>query len=78
MKEHFNVSTGTYVNNPREFADDLKRKSEAATLSTGLEHNFVPVDPADQREVFGITDEGLDDQVKRHTELGWREPVKFL
>lgn len=45
--EHFNESVGQYVRNDREFRDALKRGSEEATLATGLEHNYVPVDIGD-------------------------------
>lgn len=59
MPEHFNNSTGTYVTNKTQLADDFKRLSEAATERTGIPHNFVPVDPQD-KETLGVTDEGLD------------------
>jgi len=44
---HLNASTGTVVSNNRQFRDDLKRKSEAASEQLGFHHNFIPIeDPA--------------------------------
>lgn len=65
MQEHFNTSTGTYVSNNRQFTDDLKRKSEEASLRTGMDHNFVPVDITDMK-ALGVTDEGLEETHRRH------------
>lgn len=55
---HYNSSVGEYVRNDREFRDALKRKSEANSVATGIDHNYVPVDPYDTRSL-GVTDEGL-------------------
>lgn len=49
MQEHFNHSVGKPISDPRQHADELKRASEAATLATGIEHNYVPIDYADAR-----------------------------
>lgn len=78
MPEHFNRATGRYVTNTRDFRDTLKRQSETMTRRLGMEVNYEPIDPADQRAAFGITDEGIDDQLRRHTDLGWREVKKIL
>ena len=51
MHEHMNHTTGTLVSDMRGFRDALKRKSEEATLRTGVEHNYEPVDPADMKKV---------------------------
>lgn len=59
FQDHYNVSVGKYVRNDREFRDALKRGSEEATLRTGLEHHFEPVDAADRKEAFGITDDHM-------------------
>lgn len=69
MPEHYNNATGTYVNNERNFKDDLKRKSEEATIRTGMEHNFVPVDLR-EKEALGVTDEGLHEQTRRLHDTG--------
>lgn len=59
FKEHFNASAGTVISSPRAHADLLKRQSEAETLRTGVEHKYVPVDPADAKAVYGIKDDVL-------------------
>jgi len=65
MPEHFNVAVGRPVSSSKQFADELKRKSEEASLRTGMDHNFVPVDVTDMKAV-GATDEGLDHTRKVH------------
>lgn len=70
MQEHYNHSVGAYITNERQFKDQLKIQSEAATLRTGLEHNFVPHDPRDAKDSLGVTDEGLEATYRRRRELG--------
>jgi hypothetical protein len=65
MREHFNVSTGQFVNNEQQFADQLKIKSEEASLRTGMDHNFVPVDVTDMK-ALGVTEEGLEHTRRIH------------
>lgn len=60
FQPHYNVSVGRYVNSQREFNEALKDKSDEATERTGIYHNYVPVDMADN-EAFGRTDEGMED-----------------
>lgn len=55
LPEHFNTSTGKYVTNRRDFADQLKYKSDEMSDRTGMDHNYVPVDPHDAKAV------GVDD-----------------
>lgn len=69
MEGHFNHSLGKYVSNEREYRDGLKAASEAASLSTGIDHNFVPVDYHDKK-AFGVTDEGLHEQTKAWADKG--------
>lgn len=78
MQEHFNPSVGTVVSSKRQHADLLKRQSEAATIRTGIPHNYVPVDPADSRAVFGVTDEGLDATRAREVEDGKRDVQRYF
>ena len=63
MPEHFNNAIGEHVTNQRAFYDGLKRKSEADSIRTGMEHDYQPVDPSDMRDpsLHGVTEEGLDD-----------------
>lgn len=77
MPAHFNQSVGSFVTNERNFADELKRASEAASaprqvfdadgesiIITPPEHNFVPVDPHD-KERLGVTDDGMEETYRR-------------
>lgn len=73
MQEHMNNTTGQLVSSERQFKDQLKRQSEAATIRTGIEHNFQPVD-ANDRATFGVTSEGLDATYNRRKELGMAIP----
>lgn len=68
MPEHYNQSAGTYVSSERQLRDAFKAQSEAATIRTGLEHNFVPVDPRD-KERLGVTSEGLRETYDRRKAL---------
>lgn len=56
MQSHYNESTGTVVSSKRQHSDDLKRRSEEATLRTGIEHNFVPMDGPEIKEQYGSSD----------------------
>jgi hypothetical protein len=69
MPEHFNASVGHYVSNSREFADQLKIKSEEASLRTGMDHNFQPVDVTEAK-ALGVTDEGLEQTHRTHHDRG--------
>ena len=75
MQEHFDVSTGKVVSDPRQLKNEFRRASEEATERTGIPHNFQPVDMSD-KAALGVTDEGLkathDAKVKR----GVIEPTK--
>lgn len=59
-KEHFNGSVGQHVSSAVQHADILKRQSETETMKSGVEHKFVPVDPADSMAVFGIKPEDAE------------------
>lgn len=58
MPEHFNHAVGRPVSSERQFADDLKRASERATIETGIEHNYKPVEWGD-KEALGVTGAGI-------------------
>jgi hypothetical protein len=71
FQDHFNTSVGKYVTSDQQFRDELKRGSEAATLRTGLEHHYEPVEAGD-RDAYGITDEhlaALEPTKKREREM---------
>ena len=67
---HFNHSLGRYVSSERDFSDGLKRASEANSLATGTDHNYVPADITDMR-ACGATSEGLEhtERIKRDSGL---------
>lgn len=71
MPEHLNSTTGQVVRSERQFRDQLKRQSEAETVRTGIEHNYVPVDVQD-RQTLGVTAEGLDATYNRRRKLGMK------
>lgn len=62
MPEHYNNAVGQFVTNKRQFYDGLKMKSEEASIRTGMDHNYEPIDPSDMADAkaHGVTDEGLD------------------
>ena len=60
MHEHFNKAVSKPIHSMRQFKDELKRKSEEATLTTGIEHNYKPIDMADTA-ALGVTNEGIDE-----------------
>lgn len=66
---HFNHSVGRYVTSDADFRDALKQASEQAYDNTGIEHNYVPVEP---REVMKNlrSEEGLAEQEKAKVDAG--------
>jgi len=77
MPEHFNASVGKYVSNENQFRDELKRASEEATLRTGMEHRFVPIDPREKASL-GVSDEGMENTFRRQREAGQTESKLIL
>jgi hypothetical protein len=71
IPEHFNNSTGQYVNNVRELKDDLKRQSDVESAVTGIDHNYEYLSPADMADASsrGVTTEGLSESALRKVEL---------
>jgi predicted nucleic acid-binding Zn ribbon protein len=66
---HWNQSVGRYVSGDREFRDELRRASDAATERTGIPHDYKPIDPRDT-EALGVTGEGLGETQKRRQDEG--------
>ena len=62
IPEHFNNSTGTYVNTERELRDHLKFMSDEESARIGMDHNYEYLSPADMQDpaAHGVTEEGLD------------------
>lgn len=69
MHEHFNSSVGKPISSMRQYTDELKRKSEIASITTGIEHRFVPVDPSDTA-ALGVTGDGIDESNRVREKLG--------
>jgi len=71
MKEHWNTAVGQYVSNRQEMDDALKRQSEAASVRTGVDHEFVRVDPADMRDpsAHGVSEDSLEETRRRQRDL---------
>ena len=62
MQEHFNTAVGEYVSNRQQMDDALKRQSEQASLRTGVDHEYVRVDPSDMRDAraHGVSEDSLE------------------
>lgn len=73
MADHWNNTTGQVVGSMREFKEQLKRKSEEATLKSGIEHNYEPIDYSDFAHVIEASDaQGLDDTNRARAREGKR------
>lgn len=73
FKEHFNQSVGQYVTSDAQFRNELKVASDEASQRMGFDVNYQPLDPADTKAACGVTDAGLEEQARRHRDLGWTE-----
>jgi hypothetical protein len=71
MKEHWNNAVGQYVSNRQEMDDALKRQSEAASVRTGVDHEFVRVDPGDMADprAHGVDENNLEETRRRQHDL---------
>jgi len=56
MADHYNNTTNTMIGSNRQFREELKRQSEVATLKTGIEHNFEPIDRAELKKTVVASD----------------------
>lgn len=61
MAEHFNNAVGKPVSSMRQFSDELKRQSDQASMETGIEHRYVPIEPGDH-ETAGATNQGIHER----------------
>jgi putative FmdB family regulatory protein len=68
--DHFNQAVGAHVTNERDFKDRLKKAGEEASIRTGIDHVYEPIDYSD-RAACGIT----DDHIARLEETKRREAV---
>ena len=58
MQPHFNNAVGRYVSSESDFGDELKRASETASMTSGIEHDYKPLEWGDH-QAFGATNEGI-------------------
>ncbi len=72
---HFNPTVNAHVSSKSQFTDLLKAQSEAATLRTGIEHNYKAIDPRESKDMLGVTDEGLDATRRRAHDSAARHDV---
>ena len=72
--EHFNHTVGKPVSSQQQFADELKRASEEASLRTGVEHRYVPTDPS----MLGATQEGMESTYRQQRSAGKTESKLIL
>jgi putative FmdB family regulatory protein len=66
------------ITSARQHALELRHAGEAQEERTGIPASFVPVHPADQKEVYGITDEGLDSTYRQEVAQGKRDVKLWL
>lgn len=70
LQPHFNHSVGRYVQSDADLRAAFSEKSDAMSRQTGIDHNYVPLDHQEAREVCGVTDEGLDSTRRRQVDSG--------
>lgn len=63
FQSHYNYSVGAYVNNDREYRDELKRCAERNSISTGVNHSYEPRYPGDTQPIREA-DQVLDDRAR--------------
>lgn len=56
MPEHLNRTTNTVISSDRQFRDELKRKSEAEFLRTGIPCQYEPIDPEEAKAAVIASD----------------------
>lgn len=70
MTAHWNPSVGQYISSEQEFNEALKRGSEEMSRKTGMDHNFVAVDPNDTKSLK-VNEDNLEATHREHAKLGW-------
>lgn len=58
MHEHFNRSVQKPISSMKQYADELKRKSDEESARDGMERRYVPVDLGDPGAI-GVSNEGI-------------------
>ena len=65
FQPHYNTALGRWVTSEKDFKDGLKSASDAASVRTGLDTNYVPVEWQD-KETFRATEDGMDNYHRSH------------
>lgn len=77
MQEHMNKTTGTLISSERQFREELKRKSEAQYLKTGIPCDYQPMDPEEAKQVVIDSDAvGLESTNRVRVNEG-RPPIRL-
>lgn len=58
LHSHFNQSVGREISDMGQYKEVLKRQTDYANETTGIEHNFQPLEYGDH-QAFGATGEGI-------------------
>lgn len=70
MPAHFNHAVGQYVTRPSDIDSALARKSDVDAARLGMPVHYERVDPADQADVFKVTEQGMDDTRRQSRDAG--------
>lgn len=71
MQDHYNNTTNSMIGSNRQFREELKRQSETATLKTGIEHNFEPIDRSElKKNVVASDGMGLESTNRERVKNG--------
>jgi hypothetical protein len=65
--EHYNAAVGKHVSSEQGFKDDLKRAAEVQSIEMGYTADYEYIPREDMHpSTFGVTEEGIYEQEKRH------------
>lgn len=70
---HYNSAVGKYISNEHEFREELRRKSDETSESSGTEHNYTMVDLRDKP---GVTEDAADAIEQGNRIRGWSHKTK--
>lgn len=66
---HYNLAVGAYVSSDSDLREKLKAASEQASIKTGIDHDYRPVDMRD-RERFKVDGSGLESTARARHDAG--------
>ena len=77
MPEHLNRTTNTVISSDRQFREELKRKSEAEFLRTGIPCSYEPLDPEEAKAAVIASDAvGLESTNRARVNAG-KPPIRL-